>query len=69
MIKEAFLKLGIKFRLTNILREASIIIGLKQPLKQNFKLKELAKSKQIPIYSLNKLSLYYFLKLFQTLQS
>lgn len=69
LIKEAFSKLGIKFRLTNLIREASIIIGLKEPLKQNLKLKELAKYKQIPIYSLNKLSLYYFLKLFQTLQS
>ena len=69
LIKEAFSKLGIKFRLTTIIREASIIIGLKESLKQNLRLKELAKSKQIPIYSLNKLSLYYFLKLFQTLQS
>lgn len=69
LIKEAFSKLGIKFRLTNIIREASIIIGLKESLKQNLKLKELAKYKQIPLYSLNKLSLYYFLKLFQTLQS
>lgn len=69
LIKEAFSKLGIKFRLTNLIREASIIIGLKEHLKQNLKLKKLAKSKQIPIYSLNKLSLYYFLKLFQTLQS
>lgn len=69
LIKEAFSKLGIRFRLTNIIREASIIIGLKESLKQNLKLKELAKYKQIPIYSLNKLSLYYFLKLFQTLQS
>jgi len=69
LIKEAFSKLGIKFRITNLIREASIIIGLKEPLKQNLKLKELAKYKQIPIYSLNKLSLYYFLKLVQTLQS
>ena len=68
LIKEAFSKLGIKFRLTNIIQEASIIIGLKESLKQNLKLKELAKYKQIPIYSLNKLSLYYFLKLFQRLQ-
>jgi hypothetical protein len=69
LIKEAFSKLGIKFRLTNVIKEASFIIGLKESLKQNLKLKELAKDKEIPIYSLNKLSLYYFLKLFQTLQS
>lgn len=68
LIKEAFSKLGIKFKLTNIIREASIIIGLKESLKQNLQLKEFAKYKQIPIYSLNKLSLYYFLKLFQKLQ-
>ena len=66
-VKEAFSKIGIKFRITNLIREASIIIGLKKSLKQNFKLKELAKDKQIPIYSLNKLSLYQLFKLLKTI--
>ena len=65
-MKEALSKLGIKFRLTTVIREASIIIGLKKSLRQNLKLKELAKRKQIPIYSLNRLSLYHFLKIFKT---
>ena len=66
-VKEAFSKIGIKFRITNLIREASIIIGLKKSLKQNFKLKELAKDKQIPIYSLNRLSLYQLLKLLKNI--
>ena len=68
LIKEAFLKLDINFRLTTIIQEASIIIGLKNSLKSNFKLKELAQEKEIPIYSLNKLTLYNFLKVFKTIK-
>lgn len=66
-IKEALSKLNLKFRLTNNICDASMIIGLKKPLKQNLKLKQLAKQKQIPIYSLNKLSLYQFFKLLKNL--
>ena len=68
LIKEAFLKLDINFRLTTIIQEASVIIGLKKSLKSNFKLKELAQEKQIPIYSLNRLTLYNCLKVFKTIQ-
>ena len=69
LMKEVFLKLDIKFRITPSIREASFIIGLKKSLQQNFKLKELAKEKQIPIYSLEKVSFYQFLRLCQILQS
>lgn len=62
-IKEAFSKIGVRFTLTNDIKKASLIIGLKPNLKQNFKLKELALQKHIPIYSLNQLSMYQFLKL------
>lgn len=62
-IKEVFSKIGIRFTLTNDIKKASLIIGLKPNLKQNFKLKELALQKHIPIYSLNQLSMYQFLKL------
>ena len=37
---------------------ASLIIGLKKHLKQNVKLKELAKRKKIPIYSFTQLNIY-----------
>jgi hypothetical protein len=47
--------MGFKFVLTNEIKKASLIIGLKKHLKQNFKLKSLAKQKNIPIYSLNQL--------------
>lgn len=69
LIKEVMFKLGLRFRLTNVLREASMVIGLKKALKQNFKVKQLAKHKKIPVYSLNRLSLYHFLRLFNNLQS
>ena len=44
--------MGFKFVLTNEIRKASLIIGLKKHLKQNFKLTNLAKQKNIPIYSI-----------------
>ena len=39
-----------------------LIIGLKKYLRQNFKLKELAKQKKIPIYSFNQISIYQLTK-------
>ena len=62
-IREALAKSNIKFSLTNNIQKASVIIGLKKHLRQNFRLKNLAKRKHIPIYSLNQLSMYQFLKL------
>ena len=61
-LKEAFTKLGFKFSLTNNLENATLIIGLKKYLRQNFKLKELAKQKKIPIYSFNQISIYQLTK-------
>ena len=63
LLKEAFSKIGIKFILTNNVRKASLIIGLKKSLKNNFELKRLAKTKNIPIYSFNQLSIYQLTKL------
>lgn len=62
-LREVFLKLGIEFQLTNNIKKASIIIGLKKHLRQNFKLKRLAHQKQIPIYSLTDCSIYQSLKI------
>ena len=57
--------MGLKFSLTNEIKKASLILGLKKHLKQNFKLIHLAKQKNIPIYGLNNLSLYQLTKIIQ----
>ncbi len=67
LLKEVLLKLGFKFVFTNEIRKASLIIGLKKHLRQNFKLTTLAKQKNIPIYSINELSFYQVTKLIQFL--
>jgi hypothetical protein len=69
LLKEVLLKMGFKFVLTNEIRKASLIIGLKKHLKQNFKLINLAKQKNIPIYTLNQISFYQINKLIQFLCS
>ena len=65
LLKEVLLKMGLKFVLTNEIRKASLIIGLKKHLKQNFKLTNFAKQKKIPIYALNQINLYQVTKLVQ----
>lgn len=65
LLNEVLLKMGFKFVLTNEIRQASLIIGLKKHLKQNFKLTNLAKQKNIPIYSLNQVSFYQLSKFIQ----
>ena len=67
LLKEVLLKMGFKFVLTNEIRRAEVIIGLKKHLKQNFKLTNIAKQKNIPIYSLNQVSFYQISKLIQFL--
>jgi len=67
LIKEAVEKLGLKLILTKKIKKANIIIGLKKHLKQNLKLKKLAKQKNIPIYIVNRSSVYQITKLFQSL--
>jgi hypothetical protein len=61
--------MGFKFILTNEIKKASLIIGLKKHLKQNLKLKNLAKQKNIPIYTLNQISLYQVTKLVKFISS
>lgn len=63
LLKEVLFKLGIKFVITNEVKKARLIIGLKKHLKQNFKLTNLAKQKNIPIYALNQINLYQVTKL------
>jgi len=69
LLKEILLKMGFKFILTNEIKKANLIIGLKNHLKQNFKLRNLAKQKNIPIYTLNQISFYQISKLIQFLGS
>ena len=69
LLKEVLLKMGLKFVLTNEIRKASLIIGLKKHLQQNLKLTNLAKQKNIPIYSINQVSFYQLSKLIQFLSS
>jgi len=69
LLREVLLKMGVKFALTNEIRKANLIIGLKKHLQQNFKLLTLAKQKDIPIYTLNQISLYQISKLIQFLCS
>ena len=61
--------MGISFVLTNDIKKASLIIGLKKHLKQNFKLTNLAKQKNIPIYALNQINLYQVTKLIKFIYS
>jgi len=67
LLKEVLLKMGFKFVLTNEIRKANLIVGFKKHLKQNFKLRNLAKQKNIPIYTLNQISFYQIRKLVQFL--
>ena len=67
LLKEALLKIGVTFTLTNNLKKADVVIGLKKHLKQNFKLKSLIRGKNIPIYTLNKINLYQVTKLVKSL--
>ena len=67
LVKEAVYKLGLKLLLTKEIKKATIIIGLKKHLKQNLKLKKLAKQRNIPIYTVNQSSVYQVTKLLQSL--
>ena len=62
LLREVFNKLSLNFVFTNHIKNANIIIGLKNSLQQNLKLKELAKKKKIPIYSFNQVSFYQLTK-------
>ena len=57
--------MGVNFTLTDDIRKASLILGLKKHLKQNFKLNSLAKQINIPIYTLNQVSFYQVTKFIQ----
>jgi len=65
LLKEIISKLNLNIILTKEVKKASIIIGLKKHLQQNQKLQHLAKQKNIPIYGVNRSSIYQITKLIQ----
>lgn len=69
LLKEALLKTGIAFNLTNSLKKADLVIGLKKHFKQNCKLQNLIRDKNISVYTLNKINLYQVTKLIKSLNA
>jgi stage III sporulation protein SpoIIIAA len=67
LLKEVISKFNRNIILTKEVKNASLIIGLKKHLYQNIKLQKLAKQKNIPIYGVNRSSIYQITKLLQFL--
>ena len=67
-LQEIFTKIDVKCIVTNNIKQASLIIGLKKHLKQNLQLKKLAKEKEIPIYSFDQLNIYQLTKFIKTIR-
>ena len=65
LIKEVVSKLGVDVMITKEIKDTSLIIGLKNSLEQNQKLLKLAKKKKIPIYKVNRSTIYQITKLIQ----
>ena len=65
LIKEVITKIGSNLCLTNDIKKASLIIGLKRHIRQNNKLNKISTQYQIPIYIVNHTSVY---QIFKTLQ-
>lgn len=64
LLKEVLLRIGINFVLTNEVKKASIIIGLKKHLNKNKSLTQVASKYNVPIYSFNSISYYQLVRLF-----
>ena len=64
LLKEVLLRIGINFVLTNEVKKASIIIGLKKHLNKNSSLTQVANKYNVPIYSFNSISYYQLVRLF-----
>jgi stage III sporulation protein SpoIIIAA len=65
LIREILIKLGDKIILTTQIKQANLIIGLKKHLRPNFRLKNLANKRNIPIYTINQSSIYQVMRLLQ----
>ena len=69
LLKEVLFKMGIHFVLTNEVKRASIIIGLKKYLKKNRNLIQVAHNYKIPIYSFNFIGYYQLIRLFSSINN
>jgi|TARA_B110000908_G_C10255539_1_gene455199 stage III sporulation protein SpoIIIAA len=67
LIKEAVAKMGIKIILTKEIKKATLVIGLKKHFKRNLRVRKLAMQRNIPIYTVNRRSVYQLTKLIQFL--
>jgi len=67
LMKEVISKTGSKLVVTKDIKKANIIIGLKKYLKENLKLKKFSQQKNIPIYTVNRASVYQITKLLQVI--
>jgi rRNA-processing protein FCF1 len=65
LVREILTKFGDKILITTQIKQANIIIGLKKHLRQNFRLKNLARKRNIPIYTINQRSIYQIMRLLQ----
>jgi stage III sporulation protein SpoIIIAA len=63
LVKEVIAKTGMKFTITKNIKKANFVIGLKKYLKENFKLKRFVEQKNIPIYMINRASIYQISKI------
>lgn len=64
LLKEVLVRVGINFVLTNEVKKASIVIGLKKHLNKNISLIQIANQYQIPVYKFNSISYYQLVRLF-----
>lgn len=65
LLKEIFFKMDLRFIFTPDIQKASVILGFKNQLHQNWKLVAFAKQKKIPLYILPRISFYQISKFIQ----
>jgi stage III sporulation protein SpoIIIAA len=65
LIREILTKLGDRIIITTQIKQANVIIGLRKHLRKNFRLKNLANKRNIPIYTINQRSIYQVMRLLQ----
>ena len=68
LLKEILFKMGINFILTNDLKKASIILGLKKHLIKNNSLILIANKHNTPIYTFKTINYYQLVKLFSIIR-
>ena len=65
LIREVLSKLNLHIIVTKKIKRSNAIIGLKSYLKKNRKLQKLAKDRKIPVYKINRNTVYQVIKLIQ----